>query len=295
MLVLVSFSFYFMINVGKIWLDGKITTIEDSKVSILTHTIHYGTSIFEGCRAYNGKVFKMKEHNARFIRSGEICDIPVPYSMEELENAINQVLEVNNYKDAYVRPVAWMDDAFLSVNTMKNKVHVAIMAWEWPSYYGEEKIKKGITLGKSRWVRPDPRSVPIEAKAGGYYYVGTMIYNNAEREGFDDILLVDWRGFVAECSSSNVFFIEKDGTICTPIADAFLNGITRQSVIEMLKNAGYKVEERRVLPQEIPSFKEAFVTGTAAEITPIGEIWGVKYIPDECLKIREMYSKLVRQ
>jgi len=256
-----------MINVGKIWLDGKITTIEDSKVSILTHTIHYGTSIFEGCRAYNGKVFKMKEHNARFINSGKICDIPVPYSSEELENA----------------------------NTMKNKVHVAIMAWEWPSYYGEEKIKKGITLGKSKWVRPDPRSVPVEAKAGGYYYVGTIVYNNASREGFDDVLLVDWRGFIAECSSCNIFFIEKDGTICTPIGDAFLSGITRKSVIEMLTNAGYKVEERRVLPQEIPSFKEAFVTGTAAEIMPVGEVWGVKYTPDECLKIREMFSKLVRQ
>jgi branched-chain amino acid aminotransferase len=283
-----------MLNVGKIWVNGELTTSEECKVSLMTHTLHYGTSVFEGCKAYNGKIFKMTEHNQRLINSGKLCSIEIPYSVEELNKATELVIKENNLQNAYVRPIAWKDDEFLSVNTMKNKTNVAIMAWPWPSYYGEDKIKSGLSLGQTEWVRPDPRSIPVQAKAGGFYYVGAVIFNSMISQGFDDVLMLDWRGFIAECTSANVFFIDNNNELHTPIADAFLNGITRQTIISLARENGFIVHERRMLPQELGNFKEAFATGTAAEVMPIGKIWNTfECKPDVSLKIREMYLKLV--
>ncbi len=278
---------------SKVWFNGKILEASEISLSIFTHALHYGTAIFEGCRAYNGRVFKMQEHSERLINSGKLVDVPVPYSANELNEAIMKVVEENGIRNAYIRPVAFRGDEKLGIKSKNNSVNTAIFHWDLAAYYGDDKIKAGINLTSTKYVRPDPRSTEVQAKASGLYFIGAKILNKCADDGYDDVLMLDFRGYIAECTACNIFFI-KGNELHTPIPDCFLNGITRQTIIELGKKLGYEVIERRILPQELHTFDEAFTTGTAVEVVPVNSIFDVYKFKskDKGLKIREEYLKL---
>jgi branched-chain amino acid aminotransferase len=263
---------------GFIWLDGSIVPWSEAKLHVLTHGLHYGSSVFEGERAYEGEVFKSSEHSQRLRRSAEILDYEIPYSVAELDEAKRSVLEKNGLKDAYVRPVAWRGSEMMAVAAQHSTIHVAIATWEWPSMFDLETKMRGIRLDIADYRRPDPKTAPALAKAAGLYMICTISKHRAERKGYADALMLDWEGRVAECTGANVFFT-RDGQIHTPIADCFLDGITRQTVIGLARGRGLEVVERRIMPDELPSFNECFLTGTAAEVTPVAEIGPHSYTP----------------
>jgi branched-chain amino acid aminotransferase len=275
---------------GFIWMDGKLIPWREAQVHVLTHALHYGSAVFEGERAYGGTIYKSTEHSARLRRSAEILDFELPFSVAELDAAKAAVLKANGQTDAYVRPVAWRGSEMMGVSAQHNKIHVAIATWEWPSYFDPETKMKGIKLDIAEYRRPDPATAPSASKAAGLYMICTISKHKAERKGYADALMLDWQGRVAECTGANVFFI-KDGKVHTPIADCFLDGITRRSVIAVCKTLGFEVIERRILPEELPTFNECFITGTAAEVTPVGEIGPYKYTPGNMSKvIMDSYS-----
>ena len=263
---------------GFIWLDGAIVPWRDARLHVLSHGLHYGSCVFEGERAYDGRIFKSSEHSARLIRSAGILDFALPYSAAELDQAKQLVLDRNGMRDAYVRPVAWRGSEMMAVAAQKSTIHVAIAAWEWPSMFDIETKMKGIRLDIAEYRRPDPRTAPALSKAAGLYMICTISKHRAERNGYADALMYDWQGRVAECTGANVLFI-RDGKIHTPIADCFLDGITRQTVIGLARARGIEVIERRILPEELSGFSECFLTGTAAEITPVSEIGPHRYAP----------------
>ena len=279
---------------SKVWFNGEIRVAEEINISIFTHALHYGTAIFEGCRAYNSKVFKMTEHNERLINSGNLVDVPVGYTVEELNEATNMTLAANGLTNAYVRPIAWRGDENLGVKSKYNSVNVAIFAWEWGTYFGDDKIAAGINLAATKYVRPDPRSTETQAKASGLYFIGANMQNKCSADGYDDVLMLDWQGYVAECTSCNIFFI-KDRELHTPLPNCFLNGITRQTIIELGKKMGYAVIERKITPQELSAFDAAFTTGTAVEVMPVNSIFDIYKYPNKSkvLEIRNEYLKLV--
>ncbi len=256
---------------GYIWLDGKIIPWRDAKVHVLTHALHYGSCVFEGQRAYGGVVFKLKEHSERLRKSGELLGFEVPYSVEELSQACVDALKANNLVDAYVRPVAWRGSEQMGVSAQQTKIHVAVAVWNWPAYYSMEDKLKGLNLTIADWKRPSPECAPTASKAAGLYMICTMSKHKAEAGGFADALMFDYRGQVAEATSANVFFIQ-DGKIHTPKPDCFLNGLTRQTVIELARKRGVEVIERAIMPNELEGFQQAFLTGSAAEISPVGKI-----------------------
>jgi branched-chain amino acid aminotransferase len=263
---------------GWIWFDGEFTPWRDAKVHVLTHAIHYGSAVFEGERAYGGEIFKSTEHSQRLIDSGRILDFEIPYGVAEIDAAKAMVLSRNQFADAYVRPVAWRGSEMMGVSAQSNTIHLAIAAWDWPSYFDPAQRMKGIRLDIAEYRRPDPRTAPSRAKASGLYMICTISKHRAERRGYADALMMDWEGRVAECTGANVFFV-KDGVIHTPIADCFLDGITRRTTIELARRRGVTVVERRILPEELTTFSECFITGTAAEVTPVGEIGPHVYTP----------------
>lgn len=263
---------------GLIWFNGELVDWKDAKIHILSHGLHYGSCVFEGERAYGGNIFKCTEHSERFRKSAELLDFEIPYSVAEIDAAKKLVLEKNGMKDAYLRPVAWRGSEMMGVAAQHNKINVAIAAWEWPSYFDPEQRMKGIRIDMADYRRPDPMTAPSTSKAAGLYMICTISKHRAERKGFADALMLDWQGRVAECTGANVFFT-RDGAIHTPQADCFLNGITRQTVIDLAKARGLEVIERRIMPDELSSFNECFITGTAAEVTPVGEIAGIHYKP----------------
>jgi branched-chain amino acid aminotransferase len=278
---------------GFIWMDGKLVPWTDAKVHVLTHALHYGSSVFEGERAYGGAIFKSFEHSERLIKSAEILDMKIPFSAAEIDKAKAATLVANKQTDAYVRPVAWRGSEMMGVSAQSNTIHLAIATWEWPSYFDPAQRMKGIRIGMAEYRRPDPKTAPSAAKAAGLYMICTISKHKAEREGYADALMLDWKGRVAECTGANVFFI-KDGAIHTPKADCFLDGITRRTVIDLAKSLGMKVIERRILPAELPTFNECFITGTAAEVTPVGEIAGTMYRPGNMTKaLIDAYAKAV--
>jgi branched-chain amino acid aminotransferase len=280
---------------GFIWLDGAIVPWTEAKLHVLTHGLHYGSSVFEGERAYEGEIFKSSEHSQRLRRSAEILDYEIPYSVEELDEAKRIVLEKNGLKDAYVRPVAWRGSEMMAVAAQNSTIHVAIATWEWPSMFDLETKMRGIRLDIADYRRPDPRTAPALAKAAGLYMICTISKHRAERKGYADALMLDWEGRVAECTGANVFFT-RDGQIHTPIADCFLDGITRQTVIGLARDRGLDVVERRILPDELPSFNECFLTGTAAEVTPVAEIGPYRYAPGNITRtLIEDFSAAVRR
>ena len=263
---------------GMIWLDGQSIPWRDAKVHVLTHALHYASAVFEGERAYGGEIFKSKQHSERLKESARLLDFEIPYSVAEIDAAKALVLQKNGFADAYVRPISWRGSEMMGVSAQHNKIHLAIAAWEWPSYFDPAQRMKGIRLDIAEYRRPDPATAPARSKAAGLYMICTISKHRAERRGYADALMYDWQGRIAECTGANIFFI-KDGVLHTPIADCFLAGITRQTVIDLARRRGFEVAERRILPDELSTFNECFITGTAAEVTPVGEIGPHKYTP----------------
>jgi branched-chain amino acid aminotransferase len=263
---------------GVIWYDGQLVNWRDAKVHILTHAMHYASAVFEGERAYGGEIFKSTKHSERLKESARILDFDIPYSVAEIDAAKALTLQKMGFSDAYVRPIAWRGSEMMGVSAQHNKIHLAIACWDWPSYFDPAQRMKGIRLDIAEYRRPDPATAPARSKAAGLYMICTISKHRAERRGYADALMYDWQGRVAECTGANVFFI-KDGVLHTPIADCFLAGITRETVIDIARRRGIEVAERRILPEELPTFNECFITGTAAEITPVGEIGPHKYAP----------------
>jgi branched-chain amino acid aminotransferase len=279
---------------GKIWMDGKLVEWRDANVHILTHAMHYASSVFEGERCYDGKIFKSRQHSERLIKSGQLIDFEIPYTVDEIEAAKRAALDANGLTDAYVRPVAWRGSGEdMGVAASRNPVHLAVAVWEWGAYYGDAKMK-GAKLDIAKWKRPSPECAPSQAKAAGLYMIATMSKHAAEAKGCSDALMFDYRGYVAECTGANLFFV-KDGEVHTPKPDAFLNGLTRQTVIEMLTQKGIKVHERHIMPDELEGFEQAWLTGSAAEVTPIAQIGDDNFEVGALAKdIATDYEKLVR-
>ncbi len=261
-----------------IWFDGKLIPTVDCKISVLTHGLHYASCVFEGERAYGGEIFDGTAHSERLKRSAQVLDFEIPYSVAEIDAAKRLVLDKNNQKDAYVRPIAWRGSEALGVSAQNNKIHLAIATWEWPSYFDPEQRLKGIRLDQAEYRRPDPKTAPCLAKAAGLYMICTISKHRAEQRGYADAMMLDWLGRVAECTGANIFFI-KDGKIHTPIADCFLAGITRATAISLARRRNIEVIERRIMPEELSGFSECFITGTAAEITAVSEIADWKFTP----------------
>jgi branched-chain amino acid aminotransferase len=279
---------------GWIWCDGELVPWREAKVHVLTHGLHYGSCVFEGERAYGGVIFKGTEHSERLKTSAEVLDFEIPYSVAEIDAAKELVLKKNGKPDAYVRPVAWRGSEMMGVSAQHNTIHLAIATWEWPSYFDPAERLKGIRLDMAEFRRPDPATAPARAKAAGLYMICTISKHKAERKGYADALMLDWQGRVAECTGANVFFI-RDGMIHTPIADCFLDGITRRTVIELARRRGFEVAERRIMPAELSSFNECFITGTAAEVTPVSEIGPYRFKPGNMTKVlMEDYSAEVQ-
>ena len=279
---------------GWIWFDGALVPWRDAKVHILTHAMHYASSVFEGERCYNGKIFKGVEHSRRLLKSGELLDMPIPYTVEQIEEAKYAMLKANGWTDAYVRAVAFRGAGpDMGVSAAKNPVRLAVAGWEWGAYYGDAKMK-GAKLDISKWKRPSPETIPSAAKAAGLYMICTMSKHAAEAKGCSDAMMYDYRGYVAEATGANIFFV-KNGEVHTPKPDCFLNGITRQTVIGMLKDMGVKVHERHIMPEELAGFEQCWLTGTAAEVTPVGQIGDYNFTVGELTKrVATDYEKLVR-
>jgi branched-chain amino acid aminotransferase len=279
---------------GWIWMNGEMVPWKEATTHVLTHGLHYGSSVFEGERAYGGKIFKSREHSERFHRSAELLGFTIPYSVEALLAAKEECLTANHIVDGYVRPVAWRGSEMMAISAQKNKIHVAIAMWSWPSMFKPEIKEKGIRLTWAPYKRPSPETAPCASKAAGLYMICTVSKHTAESQGFDDALMLDYRGYLAEATGANVFLI-LDGAIHTPTPDCFLDGITRRTVMELAKNLGYRVIERHILPEELAGVQEVFLTGTAAELTPVGEIAGQKFSVGPITKhLMEAYSALVR-
>ena len=256
---------------GVIWFNGKFVPWRDAKLHVLNHALHYASAVFEGMRAYNGEIFKLTEHNQRLHNSAKILGFEVPYSVTELDAVSREALEQSGLQNAYIRPIAWRGPEQMGVSAQKCEINVAIAVWEWPSYFTPEARMKGIKLAWAPWRRPDPACAPVQAKAAGLYMICTLSKHHAEANGCSDALMLDWRGQLAETTGANMFLV-KDGVIHTPTPDCFLNGITRRSVIDLARKNGYEVVERAIMPNELGDFSEMFVTGTAAEVTPISDI-----------------------
>ena len=278
---------------GFIWFNGALKPWRESTTHVLSHALHYASAVFEGERAYNGKVFKLAEHGERLINSGKILDMTIPYSSTELDDAVMETLKANNIVDGYVRRIAWRGSEMMGVAAQTTKINVAIATWQWPSYFKPEERLKGIRLDLSKWARPAPNTAPIHAKAAGLYMICTLSKHEAERKGYADAMLLDYRGHVAEATGANVFFV-KEGKLHTPTPDCFLNGITRRTVVALAKARGIEVIERTILPEEMAEFEECFLTGTAAEVTPVSEIGPYKFTPGQISKaLMEDYMALV--
>jgi len=279
---------------GKIWLDGEMVPWREANVHLLTHAMHYASSVFEGERCYNGKIFKSVQHSERLLKSGDYIDMPIPWTVEQIEAAKYAALEANGLTDAYVRVLAWRGAGTdMGVAAAANPVRMAVAVWEWGNYYGDAKYQ-GAKLDISKWRRPDPATIPCFAKASGLYMICTMSKHAAEAKGCSDAMMYDYRGYVAEATGANIFFV-KDGVVHTPLPDAFLNGITRQTIIELLKARGIEVQERHIRADELVGFEQCWLTGTAAEVTPVGQIGGYTFEVGELARsISEEYEALVR-
>jgi len=278
---------------GWIWLDGKLVPWRDAQVHVLTHALHYASSVFEGQRAYNGEIFKLREHTERLHRSAQLLGFEIPWSADQIDAACYEVIKANGWTDAYLRPVAWRGSESMGVAPGNTKPHLAIAAWEWGKYFGEELAREGIRLDIAPWRRPAPYTAPTESKAAGLYMICTLSKQHAEQRGFNDALMFDWRGRVAEATGANVFFV-RDGTLHTPTPDCFLDGITRRTVMDLARKRGVDVEERAIWPEELASFEQMFLTGTAAEVTPVKSAgpWNFE-VGELTLQLQKDYDDLV--
>ncbi|MDX9862464.1 MAG: branched-chain amino acid aminotransferase [Rhodospirillales bacterium] len=279
---------------GFIWYDGQLVPWRDAKVHVLTHALHYASAVFEGERAYGGEIFKLTAHSARLVAGAGIMGFTIPYSVPEIDEACRETLKANGIVDGYLRPVAWRGSEMMGVAAQKNRIHLAIAAWPWPSYFSPEARNKGLRITMADWRRPDPKTAPVKTKAAGLYMICTLSKHAAEAKGFDDAIMLDWRGRVAEATGANVFLVLGDGKLHTPIPDCFLDGITRQTVIGLARKRGIDVIERTIMPEELAKATEVFFTGTAAEVTPVGSIDAYNYTVGDITKtLREDYERLV--
>jgi branched-chain amino acid aminotransferase len=265
---------------GSLWFDGKLVPWRDARIHVLTHGLHYASSVFEGERMYAGRIYKLEEHTARLFKSAEILDMEIPYTQQQINDASYEAVNALGLKDAYVRPVVWRGSEQMSVAGQKAHIHVAIAAWTWASYFDAKEKMKGIRLTLSDWKRPAPDTAPTKAKAAGLYMICTISKHAAEAKGFHDAIMYDYRGYIAEATGANVFFVQ-DGKLLTPTPDCFLDGITRRSVIALAKARQIPVIERHIKPEELAGFSECFLTGTAAEVTPVSEIGPYKFKPGQ--------------
>ena len=263
---------------GKIWFNGDIIDWTDAKVHVLTHGLHYGSCVFEGERVYNGEIFKLREHTNRLVYSANRMGFDIPYSVDEIDDACNQIIKIQNVKNGYVRPVAWRGSEMMAISAQKNKIHFAIATWEWGSYFDPKIKENGIKLNISKWRRPAPNTIPWDTKAAGLYMICTLSKHEAEKEGYNDSLMLDHQDFVAEATGANIFFIKENSKeIHTPVPDCFLDGITRRTIIDIAKENNFKINERKIKLEELKDFDACFLTGTAAEVTPVSEIGNYKF------------------
>ena len=281
---------------GKIWFNNELVDWSSAKVHVLNHGLHYASCVFEGERVYDGNIFKLSEHTERLFHSAKRLEIKIPYSQSEINQACNQIVSVQNIKNGYVRPVVWRGSEMMAISAQKNKTNVAIATWEWGSYFDPKLKLKGIKLNISRWKRPNPNSVPWDTKASGLYMICTLSKHEAESQGFTDSLMLDHEGNVAEATGANIFFKDKEGSLHTPIPDSFLDGITRRCVIDLAKSKKIKVIERKIKPTEMSNFVGCFLTGTAAEITPVSQIDKFNFsVCNIIIDLSESYQLLVRK
>lgn len=279
---------------GVIWLNGEMVPWRDARTHSLSHGLHYASMVFEGERSYGGTIFKSREHTQRLRASCQMLDFDIPYSDDEMEAVKQQVLAENDIVDGYVRAFCWRGSEMMAISAQQTKTHVAVAAWQWPSYFDPEVKMKGITLDIAEWKRPSAESAPVHAKAAGLYMICTLSKHAAERKGFTDALMLDYRGYIAEATGANVFFLMEDGKIHTPIADCFLDGITRRTVIELAQKEGLEVVERHIQPEEMAQARECFLTGTAAEVTPVSLIGDYQFTPGNVTKtLVQAYEDLV--
>ena len=281
---------------GKIWFNNELVDWPSAKVHVLNHGLHYASCVFEGERVYDGNIFKLSEHTERLFHSAKRMEIQIPYSQSEINQACNQIVSVQNIKNGYVRPVVWRGSEMMAISAQKNKTNVAIATWEWGSYFDPKLKLKGIKLNISRWKRPNPNSVPWDTKASGLYMICTLSKHEAESQGFTDSLMLDHEGNIAEATGANIFFKDKEGSLHTPIPDSFLDGITRRCVIDLAKSKKIKVIEKKIKPAEMSNFVGCFLTGTAAEITPVSQIDKFNFsVCNIIVDLSESYQLLVRK
>jgi len=280
---------------GEIWLDGSLVPWREAKVHVLSHGLHYASSVFEGLRVYGGEIFHLRDHSDRLIHSADILGFQVPYAAGQIDQACRDAVAAMGISDGYVRPVSWRGTEMMGVSAQKNAIHLAIAAWEWPAYFSPEARLQGIRLQLSKWRRPSPETAPVHSKAAGLYMICTLSKHTAEQAGYNDALMLDWRGRIAEATGANIFFVI-DGTIHTPTPDCFLDGITRRTVITLARERGYEVVERAMMPEELEKASEVFITGTAAEVTPVAEIDGRSFAVGKISKdLVEAYDNLVNR
>jgi len=275
---------------GTIWMDGQFLAWQDAKLHVLSHGLHYGSCVFEGERAYSGKIYKTREHSERFHKSAEILDFTIPYSVDELIAIKQEVVDRNGFKNCYVRPVAWRGSEMMAISAQNATIHTAICVWDWPSMFDVATKMKGIRIDIAEYRRPDPACAPVASKAAGLYMICTISKHKAEKKGYADAMMLDWQGRVAECTGANIFFV-KGNEIITPIADCFLDGITRRTVIDIARERQINVIEKRIMPEELAGFDECFICGTGAEVTPVAEVGPYKFTPGNiCRTMVEAYS-----
>ncbi len=280
---------------GWIWFDGALVPWREAEVHVLTHALHYASSVFEGQRAYGGEIFKLTEHSTRLRKSAALLGFEIPSSVDQIDAACREVLEAQGLVDAYMRPLAWRGSEQMGVSAQNSRIHLAISCWDWGNYFDEQAVRKGLRLDIASWRRPAPYTAPTESKAAGLYMICTLARHAAQAKGLEDALMLDWRGQVAEATGANVFFV-RDGALHTPIPDCFLDGITRRTVIDLAGRRGIAVHERTIWPEEIGSFSEMFLTGTAAEVTPVSCAgpWNFE-VGDLTLQMRSDYLDLVNR
>ena len=280
---------------GKIWYNNELVEWQDAKLHVISHGLHYASLVFEGLRVYEGQIFKLEEHTDRLFQSAELMDMKIPYSKDEINQSTKKIVSVQNVLNGYVRPFAWRGSEMMGVSAQNTRINVAIATWEWGDYFDPKLKLDGIRLDVSRWKRPAPDTIPWKSKAAGLYMICTLSKHEAEKKGYSEALMLDHEGNVAESTSANIFFKDKDGNLHTPIPDSFLDGITRRTVIEIAKSKNIKVHERKILPDELPNFVGCFLTGTAAEITPVASILENKFqVCNTIIDLSESYQKTVR-
>lgn len=261
---------------GEIWFNGQLKPWREANIHVLTHALHYASCVFEGERVYGGEIFKLTDHTQRLFASAQILDFEIPYTVAQIDQACRDTIKANNIVDGYVRPIAWRGSEVMGVSAQEAKINVAIATWQWPAYFTPEARLKGIRMTMAKWRRPDPMTIPAKSKASGLYMICTLSKHAAERAGYNDALMLDWRGRLAEATGANLFLVQ-NGEIHTPTPDCFLDGITRRTVIGLAKQRGFKVVERAIMPEELAKTQEVFLTGTAVEVTPVSEIDQYKF------------------